>query len=293
MRQIIALVLIILWVAPAEAEVRVIASTSDLAYFARAIGGEYVEVESIASPRADLHFVEVRPTYMVKARRANLALTVGLGLDAWMQKIIDGSRNDELIIVDCSKYVERLEIPHAEMDARHGDIHAEGNPHYWLSPANVGPVVRAIAEGLKQVAPEYAASFEANRVAYLDQLNSQLPSLRHRAAPLAGKRIVYYHNSWPYFNAFTGVVASAFVEPYPGVPPSPSHVADLIEHLERESLKIIALEPYFDHRVPNRLAAATGAAVIELYPSVGGREAGESYIEFLQGNIDALLEALP
>lgn len=276
----------------AEAQLRVVASTSDLAYFAREMGGELVEVESIAHPSADVHFVEVRPSYMVKVRKADVVLKVGLELDQWMDQIIGGSRNSRLIVVDCSKYVEPMEVPDFKVDARHGDIHRYGNPHYWLTPVNVEPMTDAIVEALSHADPGNADRFRERRKTFLARLESGLAELATTIETIKGVEVVTYHNSWPYFNEYVGLVAAGFVEPYPGVPPSPSHVKDLTSMIRDEGIRIIGVEPYFDRRVPNRIAQETGAKVVILYPSVGGRAQDESYLDWLTGNINALIEAL-
>ncbi len=276
----------------AEAQLRVVASTSDLANFTREIGGELVEVESIARPSADVHFVEVRPSYMVKVRKADVVLKVGLELDQWMDQIIGGSRNSRLIVVDCSKYVEPMEVPDFKVDARHGDIHRYGNPHYWLTPVNVGPMTDAIVDALSEADPGNADRFRERRKTFLARLESGLAELATTIETLKGVEVVTYHNSWPYFNEYVGLVAAGFVEPYPGVPPSPSHVKDLTSLISDRSIRIIGVEPYFDRRVPNRIAQETGAKVVVLYPSVGGRAQDESCLDWLTGNVEALIEAL-
>lgn len=273
------------------ARLSVVASTNDLAYFAREIGGDFVDVSSVASPKADVHFVEVRPSYIVKLSRADVALKVGLELDMWMDRLIDGSRNNNLVIVDCSQYIKPLEVPTFKADARYGDLHRYGNPHYWLGPQNVPAITRAITEGLAQADPEHAADFRAARDAYLQNLNDGLAKLADKSAKLNGLEVVYYHNSWPYFDEFTGITAADFIEPYPGVPPSPSHIKDLTDLVRNRKIAVIAVEPYFDRRVPDKVAEAGGATVITLYPSVGGRDRDQTYLEWLEGNLDALLEA--
>ena len=263
----------------------------DLAYFARAIGADKVEVSSIASPDADLHYVEVRPSYMVKMRDADLVLRVGLELDAWIERIIDGSRNSKLKKVDCSKYVTPLEIPTFKADASYGDLHRYGNPHYWLSPANVEPITRAIAEGLTSVDPGNESVYEDNRAKLLAEINMELPAIKALAASLAGIEMITYHNSWPYFAEYFGIELPGFIEKFPGVAPSPSHMSDIIELIKKDHIKVIAMEPYFEKRVPQRIAESSGAKVITLYPSIGGRNESENYLEWLRGNVNALVEA--
>lgn len=276
----------------ASAKLTVVASTSDLAYFATEVGGDLVDVSSIASPTSDVHFVEVRPSYMMKLSKADVVLKVGLELDMWMDKIIDGSRNNKLEIVDCSRYIQPMEVPTFKADARYGDLHRYGNPHYWTSPANVKPITDAIVEGLSKADPEHAGDYAANQQRFLARFETQLGAVKQEAEPLKGVAIVSYHNSWPYFNAFTGLEAAGFIEAYPGVAPSPSHIKEVADLVRQRGIKLIAVEPYFDKRVPEKIARETGAQVVALYPSIGGRDKNEDYIQWLRGNIEALTGAL-
>ena len=290
-RILLAILMLVLPMA-ASAKINVVTSTSDLAYFTLVIGGDKVDVTSIASPTSDIHFIEARPSYMVKVSRAEIVFKVGLELDMWMDKIIDGSRNNAVRIVDCSQYIQPLEVPSFKADARYGDLHRFGNPHYWLGPQNVEPITRTILEGLSAADPDHAALFERNRQQFLDNLAAGLAALQPKVDRLKGHEIVYYHDSWPYFNEYTGLKAVDFIEPYPGVTPSPSHIKDLHQLIEGHKIRLIGVEPYFDRRVPEKIADQTGAKVITLYPSIGGRSKDESYLEWFEGNIDALLRGL-
>lgn len=273
------------------AKVNIVSTTSDLAYFARQIGGEYVDVSFIGSPTSDIHAVEVRPSYMVKVAKADIVLKVGLDLELWLDPVIDGSRNNHVVIVDCSKYVQKLEVPEFKADARYGDIHRFGNPHYWLSPLNAKPITDAIIEGMAKTDPDHSDQFAANRNKLLQEINSEIEKLQPKLAQLKGTPIVFYHNSWPYFDDFAGTVSAQFVEPFPGVAPSPSHIKKLVELIKAGNAKIIAMEPYFDKRVPEKIAQETGAKVVTVYPSIGGRDQNESYAQWLEYNVDVLLNA--
>jgi len=274
---------------PARGKMKIVASTSDLAFFARQIGGDLVDVDAIAPPRADVHFVEVRPSYMRKLSQADLVLKVGLELDTWMDKIIDGSRRSNLVVVTCSKYIEPLEVPDFKVDARYGDLHRLGNPHYWLGPQNIKPIADVVAEGLSAADPEHAGQYASNRDSLLARLQVDIEALQPRLTTLEGVEVVFYHNTWPYFCAFTGLIAAGFVEPYPGVPASPNHTRDIINLIRARGIRLIAVEPYFDRRVPDKIAQETGAVVVTLYPSIGGRREGETFRQWLEGNVDALL----
>ena len=293
MRYIISfLIIFLMFTTSAYTQIKVITSTSDLAYFAKKIGGDLVEVKSIASPKSDLHFIEVRPSYMAKVAKADIVLKVGLELDQWMDQIIDGSRNNDLIKIDCSKYIKPLEVPTYKADARYGDIHPHGNPHYWIGPQNVDAIIKAIYEGLITADPNNLEKYNTNMESTLKEIHESLDNLQIKIKNLNNKAVIYYHNSWPYFNDYTGVVAAGFVEPFPGVPPSPSHLKSLIDLVKKRNIKLIAVEPYFDKRVPEKIAEETGAKVITIYPSIGGKIKNESYTEWLEGNINTLLEGL-
>ncbi len=275
----------------AGARLDVVASTTDLAYLAREIGGEHVTVTSIAPPTGDVHFVEVRPSYIVKVSRADVALKVGLELDLWMDRLIDRSRNGDLVIVDCSAGIQPLEVPSFRPDGRHGDLHRHGNPHYWLGPQNLAPLTLAIERGLSAAAPEHAARFADRRARFLAEIERALTALRTRATPLQGTEVVFYHKAWPYFCDYFGIRAAGFAEPYPGVPPSPTHTKDLIALVAERGVRVLAHSPYVDPAVPQRIARESDAVVVKLYPSIGGRQKDETYVDWLSANLDALLEA--
>jgi zinc/manganese transport system substrate-binding protein len=275
------------------AKVKVVAAISDLAYFAERVGGDYVDVSYIAPPMADVHYIEARPSDMLKVAKADVVLKVGLELDfTWIDGIIDGSRNNHLLVVDCSKHIKPLEVPSFKADARYGDLHRYGNPHYWIGPQNAKPITDAIAEGLSKVDPEHADQFVANQEKLLADIAAIIKKLQPKLDKLKGTEVVYYHDSWPYFNQFTGTQSAMFIEPYPGVAPSPGHVKELIESIRSAHIKVIAMEPYFDKRVPEKIAQETGAKVVKLYPSIYGRNKGETYEQWLEGNVDAILGAI-
>jgi len=290
--RVFSILLLLLTATGVQAKTKVVAATSDLVWFASQIGGDYVEVESIAPPKADIHFIEVRPSYMMKVAKADVVLKVGLELDMWMDRIIDGSRNGHVQIVDCAKYIKALEVPTFKADARYGDIHRFGNPHYWLGPQNVEAISDAIVEGLSAADPTHADQFAANQKAMLADIQAGLAKLAPKIERLKGLPIVYYHDSWPYFNAYVGTESADFVEAYPGVPPSPSHIKDVSDLVKQQSIKIIAMEPCFDKRIPEKIASGSGAKVVTLYPSIDGRSPHETYVSWFEGNLDALLEAL-
>jgi len=293
-KTLIIVLLAVLFAAPAGAlaKVKVVASTSDLESIAEFIGGDLVEAEAIVNGKKDPHFVEVLPSYMVKVGRADVYLKVGGDLDYWADRIIDGSQNAGLLIVDCSRNVEFLEKPTTKIDASMGDIHRQGNPHYWLDPANGAIIAETIAASLSRVDPENGAAYEKGLAAFRSTLESKREEWRKIAEPIRGMEIITYHNSWPYFAHAFGIEIVGFVEPQPGIEPTPSHTAQLISMIRARKIKIIGKEPYFSPRTPESIARQTSASVVELPPSVGGAEDAKDYFALFDALLGRLLDSL-
>jgi ABC-type Zn uptake system ZnuABC Zn-binding protein ZnuA len=272
----------------ASAEVKVVASTTDLASIAKSIGGDEVKVESIAIGTANPHYVEVLPSYMMKVAKADIYLKVGLDLDRWANEIIDGSRNGNLTVVDCSRQIEPLQRPTTKVDASMGDVHPQGNPHYWLDPANGLIIAEMITNALAEIDGDNFMYYAARLEEFQRKFEEKEGEWKSRAARLEGLEIVTFHNSWPYFTQAFGIQVAGFVEPKPGIPPTASHTAKIVEMVKAKGIKIIGVEPYFSRRAPDSIARMTNAAVVTLPPSVGGAEGADDYF----GLFDALLDIL-
>lgn len=272
--------------------IRVVTSIPDHAALVRAIGADAVEVESIVKGNRDVHAVELLPSLMVKVQRADVYVEVGMDLDAWSQQIVDGSRNARLVVVDASEGVEKLGVPTSKVDASHGDVHLHGNPHYWLDPGNVRPQGEAILAGLARVRSDLAGRFRANLDAYVQRVEALLPTWAARLAPFAGARVVSFHDSWPYFARRFDIRVVDFLEPEPGVPPTPSHVADLQRRLAGGEVRAILMESYFDDRVPEMLSRATGVPVVKVPVLVGAAPGVDDPIALYDTITSSLAEAL-
>ncbi len=274
-----------------NAKINVVTSTSDLKSIAEYIGGDRVSVTSIASGKSNPHFVEVLPSYMVTVSRADIYFKVGLELDFWSAPIIDGSRNGRLIIVDCSEGIEPMEKPTMKVNASMGDVHPQGNPHYWLDPSNALIIAGNITKGLSQVDPAGSSIYEGNLSRFQSELNAKMEMWKKEAEPLSGMEIITYHNSWPYFCRAFGLKVAGFIEPRPGIEPTPRHTAELIELVKAKGIKIIGKEPYYSDKSPQVIARATGAVVVDLPPSVGGVEGANDYFSLIDTIIQKLLTA--
>ncbi len=272
-------------------KVRVVTSTTDLADIVKTIGGDRVTVTSIARGNQDPHYVEVLPSYMIKVRKADLYFMVGMELDLWAQQIIDGSRNRKIVVVDCSMEINKMEIPTGTVDASMGDIHRFGNPHYWLDPQNGKRIASLIAQKLSNAAPKSSELFYQNLDAFNLQLDNAIIDWEKRFVNLRGKKLIYYHNSWPYFSNRFGLDTVGFLEPKPGITPSPSKLNQIIQLIETETIQVIASETYFSDRAPKFIASKTGVKTVQLAQSVGALAGADSYINLFETNLNLLIKA--
>jgi len=291
MKRLLSFFLLLARILPAQAEVRVVTSLSDLADLSRQIGGERVQVDYIVRGNQNPHFVEVKPSYMMKLKSADIFFIVGMDLEMWAPQIIDGSRNRKLDVVDLSKNMPKLEVPN-RVDASHGDVHRYGNPHYWLDPRNIKTLIEEMIAAFVKISPNDESYFRANAEAYLKKLDAKITEWEAPMKPFAGSKIITFHKSWTYFANWLSLVVADQVEPKPGIPPSPSHTAELISLVREGGIKAIIVEPFYDTSAAERIASSTNAKVIRLTTSVGGVEAATDYISMMDYNIKTLVETL-
>ncbi|MGH7391188.1 MAG: metal ABC transporter substrate-binding protein [Candidatus Rokuibacteriota bacterium] len=295
----VAAVLLALGLAAGGAEaakVRVVASLPDLKALTEAVGGDLVDVDTLARPAQNPHDIEVRPSLMLKLRRADLLVRNGVGVDPWVEPLVVGSQNSGILpgaagYVDASRGVRIIE-PTGPVDRSRGDVHPEGNPHYTLDPATADVVTANILDGLKRVAPELAERFEAQRRQFLERLQAAMQRWQPALAPARGARVVTYHEIFTYFLARFGLVQAGAIEDRPGIPPSPSHLAALIRTIREERVRAIVAEPFADQRTVQLVARESGARVVALPASVGAARGTDSYIDFIDHLVTRLAEAL-
>lgn len=272
--------------------IRVVASIADLALIAEAIGGGAVQAESVIVGNRDVHGLELFPSLFLKTRKAHLYIKVGMDLDLWAQQLIDGSRNPTLKVVDASSRITPLEVPTFKVDASHGDLHRYGNPHYWLDPGATRPMVEAILAGLVEVAPQYTAQFRAHADTYLSQWEEASARWAARLAPYRGSKLVSFHRSWPYFAARYGLEFVGELEPKPGVPPTPTHIAAMQQLLRSGAVAAILMESYYDDRVPQMLSRTTGVPLIKVPVLVGGDPAAQDRVALFDLIVERLAVGL-
>jgi len=283
---------------PAGAAVNVMATTEDLADLVRQVGGDRVKVESIARGYQDPHFVEAKPSFILKLAKADLLVAVGRELEiGWLPPLIQQSRNAKVQpgaegYLDASLTAKVLEIPTGQITRAMGDVHPLGNPHYWLDPGNGRRIAKAITDKLSQMAPADAAYF-ASRYADFDRRLAEAEKRWDATmAPYKGLKVVTYHRSWANFVDRFSLDVIGYVEPRPGIPPSPGHTIDLIGEMKRQNVKILMVEPYFDLKTPQSIGRETGAKVVVMPPSVGGEKEITDYISLFDYDLNLLVAAI-
>ncbi|MEX2109295.1 MAG: metal ABC transporter substrate-binding protein [Gemmatimonadaceae bacterium] len=284
--------------APAGGQLRVVTSTTDLYDIARAVGGNRITATHIGEGYQDPHFVEAKPSFVLQLRRADVWAFVGLDLEVgWMSLLLDGARNPKIKLggsgyVDVSRAIPLLDIPRGRVDRSQGDVHPLGNPHYWLHPENGRRIARLFREKFSQLDPAGAAAFAANERNFSARLTTAERSWADEVARIRGKPVVAWHTSWRYLADFTKMNIVGFIEPKPGVPPSPAHLAGLINTMRRTGAKVIIMEPFYARKTADFVAARTGAKVLILPPSVGAIRGVGDYISVLDYDIKQLAAAV-
>jgi zinc/manganese transport system substrate-binding protein len=278
------------------AKIRVVASLPDLKALTEAVGGNLVEVDTLARGTQNPHDIEVRPSLMLKLRRADLLVRNGAGGDPWVEPLVVGAQNPRILpgsdgYVDASRGVPLIQ-PSGPIDRSRGDVHPEGNPHYTVDPANVPTITANIVDGLTRVAPGHGAAFAARRGEFLADLEQALARWQKALEPFRGAGVVTYHESLTYFLRRFGLEQAAAIEDRPGIPPSPTHLVALIRLIREQRIKVIAAEPFADRKVVALIARDSGARVVTLPSAVGGVPEAKTYLDLIEFNVRTLVEAL-
>ena len=282
----------------ASAALNVIATTEDLASLAREVGGDRIKVEAIAKGYQDPHFVEAKPSFILKLHAADLLIAVGREMEiGWLPPLIQQCRNPKIQpgangYLDASQNVRILEIPTGQITRAMGDVHPLGNPHYWLDPENGRKIAKLFRETFSQLDPKNASTYAANEQAFTKRLDDAERSWQADLAKIKGKPVVAWHTSWRYFAEYNGMNIVGFMEPKPGVPPSPSHLAGLIQTMKQTGAKVIVMEPFYNRKTADFVASKTGATVLVLPPSVGGTKGLDDYVQLMTNGIHQLAAIL-
>ncbi|HEX9892458.1 MAG TPA: metal ABC transporter substrate-binding protein [Gemmatimonadales bacterium] len=295
----IALVVTLLGTFSDAPQLRVVTSTTDLWDIARQVGGARVVARHISEGYQDPHFVEAKPSFVLELQKADVFAYVGLELErGWAPVLLAGARNRKIQQgapgnLDVSRTIPLLDIPSGNVDRSQGDVHPLGNPHYWLDPANASRIAALLRDTFSRLDPEGAPDYAANTQAFESQLAAAAREWAPALARLKGKPVVAWHTSWRYLAEYTGLNIVGFMEPKPGVPPSPSHVVGLIQTMQHTGARLIIMEPWYDRKMADFVAARTGAKVLVLPPSVGGAKGLDDYVSLMRHAIESIAGALP
>ena len=283
--------------ASAADKIRVVATIPDLKALAEEVGGKLVDVEALARGNQNAHELEVRPSLMLKLRRADILLENGLDLDTWADVVVQGANNPNIVRgapgrVDVSRGIQVLEVPSTRVDRSMGDVHPLGNPHYSLDPGTAPVVTQNIVEAFARFAPDRRAELERNRQAFLSRLDEAMAKWSRLLGPLKGAKVVVYHPQWIYLLTRFGLSQAATLEDRPGIPASPAQVTRVIRQMKDEQIKVLIVEPWNDLKLANRVADEAGAKAVVLASMVGGVKGADTYIAAIDHNVNALAQAL-
>lgn len=296
-RILLSLIGLGLLTATAQAKLNVVATTPDLASIAKEIGGDHIELTTLAKPSEDPHFVDAKPSFIVKLNHADVLIEGGAELEiGWLPALLDQARNEKLAAepahVACAKGIQLLEIP-STLDRSKGDIHAAGNPHYLVDPVNARAVAQHIADAFIALDPKSAEAYRANLKKFTDTLDAKLVEWQKALEPFKGQQLAAYHNSWLYFANRFGLKIDLFLEPKPGVPPTPTHLAEVITKMKADHVRAIIVDPYLNRRTAETVAARTGATVVDVTQFPGGIKGTEGgYLALMDYLVNSVARAL-
>jgi len=285
-------------VAPASAApLKVVTTLSTFADLVKTIGGEQVEVSYIAPPKFNPHFIEPRPSDVLKVKKADLFVHAGLDLELWRWPLVEAAGNREGMPggsreLDFSRGVKLLEVPQGSVSRAEGDIHLYGNPHYWLDPRNGKIMAQTIAEKLSELDPEHISFYNERMRVFTRQLDQRITEWESRTASILDRELVAYHNSWPYLAAFAVLTIEQFLEPKPGIPPSPKQIEFIERHIREQKIRAIVQESYFPRETAETVAKRTRIKVVLLYQNVGQAPEASDYLSMMEYNLSALVSAL-
>ena len=281
----------------AAAKVRVVTTIPDLKSLTEAVGGDLVDVESLTRGTQNFHEAEVRPSMMLKLRRADLLIENGLDLDRWIDVAVTGANNPAIVRggpgrVEISRGIPLLDVPSTRVDRSMGDVHPLGNPHFSLDPGLAPIITQNILDALVRIAPQHQAAFARNRDAFLARLDQQMARWEKLMEPVKGKKVYVFHPVYIYLLTRFGLTQAGAVEDRPGIPPSPQHLARVIQQMKDERIKALLVEPWNDVKLANRVAEEAGAKAYVMASAVGAVKGADNYIAAIDYNVNTLARAL-
>ena len=290
--------LVLMLACTAQAKLNIVATTPDIAAIAQEITGNKAVVTTLARPTEDPHFIDAKPSFILKLNKADVLIEGGAELETgWLPTLIENARNPKISAgapghISCAEKIQFLEVP-SSLDRSKGDIHAAGNPHFMTDPINARTVAETISSALSRLDSGNASVYQDNLVQFQARLDKKVEEWKKLLEPYRGSDIVAYHNTWPYFASRFQLKSELFLEPKPGIPPTPAHLAGIIDKMKTGKVKVIIVEPYQNKKTAETVAADTGAQVVQLTQYPGGVKGSEGgYIELMDYLIKTLAGAL-
>ena len=282
----------------AQAKLNIVVTTPDLASIAKEVGGDKVEITTLARPTEDPHFVDAKPSFIVKLNKADALVEGGAELEVgWLPALLAGARNEKLASgqpgrILCNEGIRMLEVP-SQLTRAEGDIHPMGNPHFVVDPANARIIALHLVDAFSKLDSSSAAVFQANGKKFTATLDAKLTEWTAKLAPFKGAKVVSYHKSWPYFAEQFGLEMDIFLEPKPGIPPSPAHLADVIAKMKEQHARVIIVDPYLNRKTAETVARSTDATVVDVAQFPGGVKGTDGgYIALIDYVVNSLAKAL-
>jgi len=280
-----------------EAKINIVATQTIFADLVKEVGGDKVNVSSIANPKYNIHFIQPRPSDVRKVAKADLYFNAGLDLEAWSDPLLEAAGNSRLFRhspgnVDLSAGIRLLNVPDHVVTRAEGDIHLFGNPHFQMSPENARIMAGTILEKLKEVDPDDSSYYEANAQKFLSKLDAKIIEWKKLCANCRGKEIISYHEDIAYFADFLELKSKEFLEPKPGIPPTPKHLQFLENYIQTNHVKAIVLPTYYSHKEADKLAQRVGAKVVTICQGAGELPGTEDFFDFFDYNVKKIAEAL-
>ncbi len=287
------------WAPPAAAaeKLNVVTTTSLYADLVRQIAGDAVEVRYVAPPKFNIHYIQPKPSDVRNVRRADLFVQSGLDHEHWTDPLLQAAGRTELFRgsvrnADMSTGITLLEVPQGQVDRMEGDIHLFGNPHFYVGPQNVPAMTATLLGKLKELDPDNAAAYDTNAAAFLEKFTARLAEWKTSAEKTAGKEIVSYHKDIAYLADFLGVKAEQFVEPKPGIPPTPKHVGFLAGYMKERGIRLIVTPTYYPRRTAEEVAGRAGGRVAIVCQNAGEVPGTEDVFGFFDHNVKAISEGV-
>lgn len=296
---VIFVIALLFGVAPpqAQSKIRVVTTLTDLKSITEIVGGDKVDVFAIATGFQNPHFVDPKPSYILKLTKADMFVTVGLDLEiGWVPPLLNSARNANILkggpgYVDASINIPLLQVP-TSINRGEGDIHIYGNPHYWLDPANGKIIAQNIVDGLVRLDGANEAYYRENLKKFNEQIDQKIKAWSVKMEPFKGTKVIAYHNEWAYFEQRFGLDIVDFLEPKPGIPPTPSQLAKVINEMKRENMKIIITSPYFTTESADLVARNVNGKVVTLATSVGADKSIKTYFDLFDYDVSKVVDAL-